>query len=175
MENCVLGRFFPNIMNDLRKLSSSPYQWCFYKIRYIGNWLNKSRKSFRKLGLVHKYTKRKFKCGWTGHGSLTRRLVRLNDQVSLASGRVRLQLAQANSVQKQHFSLLRASLAARSSELCLEAPGHARLRFAQSSLERTLNNSEKKLRISKPFSPNTPILILPYSKFVPNEVYRSCM
>jgi len=33
----------------------------------------------------------------------------------------RLQLAQANSVQKQHFRSLRASLTARSSELCPEA------------------------------------------------------
>jgi len=61
-------------------------------------------------------------------------MVRLSDQVAVTlwacSLGARLQLAQANSVQKQHFRSLRASLAPRSSELCPEAPGHARLRFA---------------------------------------------
>jgi len=52
-------------------------------------------------------------------------LVRLSDQVPVAFWArllgARLQLAQANFVQKQHSRSLRASLTARSSELCPEA------------------------------------------------------
>jgi len=102
--------------------------------------------------------KRKIKCGWTGCRSLKRSLVRLSYQVSVAfwacSLGARSRFAQASCVQKW--------------------TGHVRLRFAWRTLKRTLNSSEKKLRISKPFFPNTPILILPYSKLVPNNVYRSC-
>ena len=97
-------------------------------------------KSFRKFGLVHKYMKQKFKCGLTRHGSLQWRLVRLSDQVLVASRRVRLelacsslkrtlsrsnisirselrsQLAQANCVQKHLGTLTWGSLRARLSE-----------------------------------------------------------
>jgi len=61
------------------------------------------KKPFRKFGLVPKCTKRKSKSCWTGHCSLKRSLVRLSDQVPVASGHpslgARLQLAQANCVQ----------------------------------------------------------------------------
>jgi len=104
-------------------------------------------------------------------------MVRLSDQVSVASGRVHLGFACASfkrTLDRSNFVV--------------------RLRFAYGSLKRTTSkmnwarslevclgvtyaNSQqfrKKLRISKPFFPNTPILILPHSKLVPNEVYRSC-
>jgi len=135
-------------------------------------------KQFRKFGLVPKCTKRKIKSCWTKPCSLKRSLVRLSDQVLVALWArlldARLGLAQANSVQNQHSRSLRASLTACSSELCPESTGHARLELADGSLKRTLISSgKKKLWISKPFFPNTPILIFPHPKRVPNNVYRS--
>jgi len=101
----------------------------------------------------------------TGCCSLKQSLVRLRDQFPVAfwarSLGARLQLDQANFVQNLHSRSLRASLT-------------ARLELVDGSLKRTLISSEeKKLRISKPFFPNTPILIFPRPKHVPNNVYMS--
>jgi len=119
----------------------------------------------------------KIKCGWTGCCLLKRSLVRLSDQVSEASWAcslgVRLRFAQANSVQKQHSCSLRLRSRFTQANCVQKWHGHARLRFAQSSLKGTLFSPKKKLRISKPFFPNTPVLIFPHSKLVPNNVYRS--
>jgi len=92
-------------------------------------------------------------------------MVRLSDQVPVAFWVVRLEFA---------YSSLKRTLSRTNILVSLELRlQHARLELADSSLKRTLISSEKKLRISKPFFPNTPILIFPHSKHVPNNVYRS--
>jgi len=63
---------------------------------------------------------------------------------------VRLRFAQANSWQKQHFRSLRASLTARSSELCPEAPGHVSLEVRLSERSSVQN---KNFEFQNPFSP----------------------